>query len=180
MTSTPIQHNFWGQINEQLDKIAGYIDRPATTFDRVRDILLDTKYTRVVEYVNQNGTTHFIADEAFFAGTGGDRSLAAALTAAGWNHDPDYDNSEYSYVMVHPHTGERLRYIEGDIYRLAADGEDDDCESDGTETTTALSVAQLQSELLRIHNLLDEPAEHEAALELLDNISVSVRNHGLP
>lgn len=67
---------------------------------------------------------------AFFAGSGGDESLMAALEVAGWT--VVWAEAHYHYAMRAP-DGSAITYVEGDIYRyyggnamrfIGADGED--------------------------------------------------------
>lgn len=57
----------------------------------------------------------FTADQAFFAGSGGDRSLSLALSRAGWL--ATWAEASYYWIITHRTTGEVLTYIEGDVLR---------------------------------------------------------------
>lgn len=103
---------FWTEIDEQLDTIAN--DKP-DTFDGVRAILLDPAYVEIQKDIHLNGPRAFGPDAAFFAGSGGDRSLWAALWKAGWAEI--WGEASYYHVAQHPITGEKLTYIEGDVMR---------------------------------------------------------------
>jgi hypothetical protein len=103
---------FWQQIDAQLDRIE--TEKP-DTFDGVRAILLDTQYAAVVDDVNLNGVRTFGPDAAFFAGSGGDRSLWGALHTAGWARV--WSGASYYYMVQHPITAETLTYCEGDVLR---------------------------------------------------------------
>lgn len=103
---------FWTQIDDQLDEIAA---TRADTFDAVRAILLGPDVDLVTDEINRNGTRSFGPDAAFFAGSGGDRTLGQALRAAGWLTKEVQES--YYYVMFHPATGDELTYIEGDLLR---------------------------------------------------------------
>lgn len=106
-----IPTNFWGQIDHQLDRI-GY--EKAQTFSAVRDILLDPAYNQIVADVNANGPRTFGDNDAFFAGSGGDRSLLGALSAAGW--EALTVHASYHWTATNAASGEKIEYIEGDLY----------------------------------------------------------------
>ncbi|MFI9629274.1 hypothetical protein [Streptomyces sp. NPDC052042] len=103
---------FWPQISHQLDRIR---TTHPSTFDEVRAILLDPAYTEIVAEMNRNGARSFDADSAFFAGSGGDKTLAEALRAAGWVKV--IWRAPYHYAMQHIITAELLTYTEGDVQR---------------------------------------------------------------
>lgn len=108
--SPEIPSDFWGQIDHQLERIAV----TATSFDDVRDILLDSRYDAIVVENARNGSREFGADAAFFAGSGGDASLRGALTRAGWRiirYEAAY------YYLARSRSGEQLTYCEGDVLR---------------------------------------------------------------
>lgn len=109
---TTIPATFWQQIGHQLDRIA---TEAPDTFDKVRAILLDPAYDQIVKDVNRNFRITFGPDAAFFAGSGGDRTLFHALYRAGWSVITM--EASYYYVMRHETTGEALTYIEGDVVR---------------------------------------------------------------
>ena len=52
--------------------------------------------------------------DAFFAGSGGDGSIAGALTGAGWS--VVWMEADYHWCMRAP-DGSEITYVEGDIYR---------------------------------------------------------------
>jgi hypothetical protein len=89
---------FWAGIDEIFERIE--FEKP-DTFDKLRDIL------------HPEGTRP--KDMAFFAGSGGDKSLWWALVDVGWQNV--WFEEEYYYALKHPATGEVLTYVEGDIYR---------------------------------------------------------------
>lgn len=90
---------FWTQIHTDLDRIEQ--EKP-DTYDAVKKILKDQ-------------ADPYITDApAFFAGSGGDRSLFSALSVAGWHLA--WIEASYYYVVTHPETGETLTYCEGDVY----------------------------------------------------------------
>jgi len=95
-------NSFWTNINNALDTIKS--TKPETV-DAVCAIL------------DASGTIDkgVSAGLSFFAGSGGDRSLAASLRVAGWV--TIWDEASYYYIMEHDVTGETLTYIEGDLYR---------------------------------------------------------------
>lgn len=104
-------NDFWDNINAQLDRIEA--EKP-DTFAGVRDILMDPQYSAVVDDVNLNGSRTFTERHAFFAGSGGDRSLYEALYRAGWHMV--WAEASYYYVVRHNASHAFLTYIEGDVY----------------------------------------------------------------
>jgi len=90
---------FWAAIDLALDRIE--TERPAT-FNEIKLFL---------ENVEMSDNP----DATFFAGSGGDRSLAESLDAAGWRCI--WADSSYYYVAKHVASGEVLTYIEGDVER---------------------------------------------------------------
>ncbi|MFJ4174028.1 hypothetical protein [Microbacterium sp. NPDC089696] len=86
--------DFWELIDQQLDEIGAGVE----TFDGVRLVL-----------GRGQGP-----DATFFAGSGGDRTLAEELRRSGWEH---VWGDRIFYVMRHPVSGEVLTYIEGDVVR---------------------------------------------------------------
>lgn len=107
----PIPDDFWGQIDHQLQRI---VAERATTFDAVREILLDEQYDAITEQGQLYRQTQFDKDSAFFSGSGG-RSLEDALVGAGWKRTTV--KAYYHYVATNAHTGETLTYTEGDVQR---------------------------------------------------------------
>lgn len=111
---------FWGQIGHQLDRITR--ERPAD-FAALRAVLLDPAYDEVLAYVNGNGPVTFSQNQAFFAGTGGDRSVLNALIGAGW--DVVHSDDQYSCTLSSPvgpdrsGAGELVEYCEGDLTLIA-------------------------------------------------------------
>jgi hypothetical protein len=97
---------FWASIDLALDTIE--TEKP-DTFDGVKAIL-DANGDP-----NKTGWADHGANRAFFAGSGGDRSLWAALWKAGWAEI--WGEANYYYVAQHPISGEKLTYIEGDVMR---------------------------------------------------------------
>ena len=108
---TTIPNDFWGQIDHQLQRI---VAERATTFDAVREILLDEQYDAITEQGQLYRQTQFDKDSAFFSGSGG-RSLEDALVGAGWKRTAV--KAYYHYVTTNAHTGETLTYTEGDVQR---------------------------------------------------------------
>lgn len=94
---------FWTRIDKALDAI-GDEAAPADTFAKVKAAL----------DADGNPDNSEAAAPAFFAGSGGDRTLREALRKAGWRCI--WSEASYFYVMQHPGTGETLTYIEGDVY----------------------------------------------------------------
>lgn len=92
MSSDP----FWQGIDAQLDRI---ISEKPQTFKALNEII--------------PGAPSLSAAPAFFAGSGGDRTVMSALGRAGWKLGSM--EASYYYTMVSP-TGEKITYIEGDIY----------------------------------------------------------------
>ncbi|MFG3582548.1 hypothetical protein [Streptomyces sp. NPDC047990] len=89
--------SFWDAIDDQLNELKG-----AKSADDVIRIL------------SESGEAS--AGEAFFAGSGGDKSVAGALEAAGWSFT--WIEWEHHYAMKAP-DGSGITYCEGDIYRGA-------------------------------------------------------------
>ena len=95
---------FWAHIDRALDRIES--TKPQT-FDAVKAIL--------DEDGNPEVSLKDTKAKAFFGGSGGDRSLWAALTTAGW--ETSWMEESFFYGMRHPVTGESLQYVEGDVYQ---------------------------------------------------------------
>lgn len=122
---------FWKNIDNQLDHIER--DKPDTA-------------AGVIAILNQYGTPS--SGAAFFAGSGGDRSLNSALTVAGW--ELYWAEANYYWVARHPVTGDLLTYVEGDVYAgdARADmGTDTDEESDEEEEAAPLTVEAMWDRL---------------------------------
>lgn len=83
---------FWAGIDAQLDRIEA--ERPST-WEGLQAVL--------------GGSLN----QAFFAGSGGDRSLLSALRVAGWR--VIWMQAGYFYAVQHPGSGEVVTYIEGDV-----------------------------------------------------------------
>lgn len=111
-SNKPIPTGFWQQIDHQLKRIG---EQAPNTFAGVQQVLHDPDYSDILAEVHRNGLRHFDIDSAFFAGSGGEASLAAALRQAGWQTVAV--RAEYYYTMTHPRTNEFLTYIEGDLVR---------------------------------------------------------------
>lgn len=90
-------NTFWKIIDAQLDTIE---DMKPDTFEGIRQIMPTAP-----------GES---AAPAFFGGSGGDRNLWSALSVAGWVRT--WSEASYHYKAMHPATGERITYCEGDIY----------------------------------------------------------------
>ena len=86
---------FWEEIDAQLNEL-----RAAKGADDVIRIL------------SESGEAS--AGEAFFGGSGGDKSVAGALYEAGWR--TVWIEWEHHYAMKAP-DGSSITYVEGDIYR---------------------------------------------------------------
>jgi hypothetical protein len=99
--------SFWNVIDAQLAEL-----QSATTADRVIEILANDR--------NPYGPNTNTAGHGFFAGSGGDDTVAEALTLAGWK--TTWAEAPYYYAMEAP-DGTRITYIEGDIYRGDTRGE---------------------------------------------------------
>jgi len=93
---------FWTVIAEQHKELES-----ARTADDVIRIL---RHDRNPYGPNWDGA----AGDAFFAGSGGDKTVNAALHTAGWT--TVWAESAIYYTMRAP-DGSRITYIEGDIYR---------------------------------------------------------------
>lgn len=99
-----MSNSFWAAIDDTLDRIEA--ERPET-FDGVA-AALDNETVRAYSGI-------FNADQSFFGGSGGDRSLWSALRRAGWVRT--WVDADYYYVARHPVSGEVLTYCEGDVIR---------------------------------------------------------------
>lgn len=106
-----MSNSFWTEIDAQLDRIES--EKP-NTFEGVKAIL-DGDYPAIRKDANLNGVRTFETTSAFFAGSGGDRTLRSALRAVGWSIV--WSEASYYYVAKHPATGDLLTYIEGDVYK---------------------------------------------------------------
>src|SRR5699024_2769877 len=111
-----IPAGFWAQIGHQLDRL---IATKADTFAAVREILLDPAYTEIQTEIHHNGHRTFRENAAFFAGSGGNRSILGTLSLVGWVRT--WSQASYYYDLVHPETQETIEYIEGDLYAIDAD-----------------------------------------------------------
>ncbi|MDF2990284.1 MAG: hypothetical protein K0S37_798 [Microbacterium sp.] len=123
---------FWETVGAQLDRIE--YERP-DTFAAVAQILAPVMDRGAIygtppdsePWLAENGNryadkpatlivpTTYAPRRAFFAGSGGDRSLWSALHAAGWRRSWALAPS-YHWAAQHPNTGERITYVEGDVY----------------------------------------------------------------
>ncbi|MBM9624733.1 hypothetical protein [Streptomyces zhihengii] len=90
---TDMLDTFWAAINQQLEQL-----RTATNADDVLRTL----------------ATDQGPDRGFFAGSGGDETVSAALHHAGW--ELTWAESSIDYTMRAP-DGSMITYIEGDILR---------------------------------------------------------------
>lgn len=88
---------FWNSIDEQLDTIER---EQIATYAGIQAIMPAIPGESMTD--------------AFFCGSGGDRSLFSALSVAGWRMT--WAEANYYYVAKHPETGEVITYVEGDIY----------------------------------------------------------------
>lgn len=91
---------FWAVIDQQIDQL-----RQARSADDVVHILATKD--------NPYGDPQISSAPAFFAGSGGDKSVLGALSAAGWS--VVWAEASYYYAMEAP-DGSSITYIEGDIY----------------------------------------------------------------
>jgi len=96
---------FWETIEAQLADL-----EEATTAARVIEILgLDKN-----PYGEESCMTREPnSKRGFFAGSGGDGSVRAALGRAGWR--TTWAEASYYYVMEAPN-GDLITYVEGDVY----------------------------------------------------------------
>lgn len=94
--------NFWDLVNAQLAEL-----RTATSADDVLRILSAERNPYGADFDGAAG-------DAFFAGSGGDATVAEALGAAGW--EMVWRQASYNFVMEAPN-GDLITYVEGDIYR---------------------------------------------------------------
>lgn len=92
--------NFWTVVAEQLDEL-----RTAGTADDVVRILSKER--------NPYGHESIAAD-GFFAGSGGDGTVWESLFDAGWR--TRWMDAGYYWSAEAPN-GDRITYVEGDIYR---------------------------------------------------------------
>ena len=91
---------FWKVIDDQIEEL-----KSAKTADDVLRILANDR--------DPNGYGGGGSD-GFFAGSGGDDGVDDALSAAGWRF---VGGDRYHYTMKAPN-GDKIRYCEGDIYRM--------------------------------------------------------------
>lgn len=91
------QDPFWVNVDAQLDHIEE--SRPSTA-QQVIDVM--NLYERPS------------SGQAFFAGSGGDRTLLGSLSKAGWFVYKI--EAIYYWVAQHPDTKDLVTYIEGDVY----------------------------------------------------------------
>lgn len=91
--------DFWQVIDRQLTEL-----RSARSADDVVRILATEN--------NPYGDPHISGSPAFFAGGGGDETVRAALSAAGWRLA--WSKAPYYYAMTAP-DGSAITYTEGDI-----------------------------------------------------------------
>jgi hypothetical protein len=89
---------FWAIIDQQLEE--------ATTAASAADVFRIFSADR-----NPYGPGH--STGPFFAGGGGDKTLRAALFAAGWSLA--WSKASYYYAMRAP-DGSTITYMEGDLY----------------------------------------------------------------
>jgi hypothetical protein len=92
---------FWATIDQQLTEAA-----KATSAEAVLRIFATAG--------NPYGDPHISGAPGFFAGSGGDGSLSAALSAAGWKWA--WAEAHYHWAMTAP-DGSGITYVEGDLYR---------------------------------------------------------------
>lgn len=57
-----------------------------------------------------------LTGDAFYSGGNDGGSLAEDLAPAGWSLIWSEEGGDYFYVIEHEETGDRLTYIEGDVY----------------------------------------------------------------
>jgi len=98
MTST-----FWAVIDQQIDQL-----HEARSAGDVLRILATEG--------NPYGDPAISSAPAFFAGSGGDKTVTAALTEAGWR--VTWAEASYYYTMTAP-DGSAITYIEGDIFPVS-------------------------------------------------------------
>lgn len=83
---------FWQEIARQVKAIT---ETKPDTFDKLTTIL----------------------GAPFYAGSGGDNQMFDLLIEAGWRIT--WSEADYHFKAEHPVTGERLEYVEGDLYKIA-------------------------------------------------------------
>ena len=93
--------DFWAIIGQQITEL-----KSARTADDVLRILATKDSPFGPDITNA---------PAFFAGSGGDQTVMAALTNAGWF--VTWAEASYFYRMCAP-DGSLIEYIEGDIYKV--------------------------------------------------------------
>lgn len=86
---------FWATIDKQLTEL----ERAKTADDVIRVL---------------GGAAGASSGDAFFAGSGGDRSVEDALDRAGWSYV--WRQASYYWAMCAPN-GDGITYVEGDVYR---------------------------------------------------------------
>lgn len=92
--------NFWDNVDNQLNHIER--SKPQTARE-------------LIDLMNKYRTDYGISDgEAFFEGSGGDRSLMESLREAGWRVEKMV--ASYYWMAKNPRTGSKVTYIEGDVY----------------------------------------------------------------
>ncbi len=92
---------FWKVIDAQIEQL-----KTAKTADEVIDILANDK--------NPYGDPDIGSGDGFFAGSGGDPTVWAALADAGWK--TVWFEADYHFAMSAP-DGSGITYVEGDIYK---------------------------------------------------------------
>lgn len=104
-----IPSSFWELVRAQLDEVR----REAKTADDVLRIMSSERNPYGSDWDGQAG-------DGFFAGSGGDDTLWGALVEAGWT--VVWSESNIYWVAQAPN-GDKVTYIEGDIYRGDKRGE---------------------------------------------------------
>jgi hypothetical protein len=99
--------NFWKDIDLTLDRIES--EKPQT-FDALKMILDDFATFQPAYFSHSSGE-----NISFFAGSGGDKTLADSLIGAGWKYS--YAKADYDYALRNAENTEFLRYLEGDVIR---------------------------------------------------------------
>ncbi|MFJ7280961.1 hypothetical protein [Kitasatospora sp. NPDC098663] len=94
---------FWVEIAAQLDEL-----KSAKTADDVIRVLSDERNPYGPDWDGRDGGA-----QGYFAGSGGDNTVAEALDEAGWDYV--WAKAGYYWCMKAPDDS-MITYIEGDIY----------------------------------------------------------------
>ena len=90
---------YWKACEEEMDALRA---SPLDTVDEV---------VKILDAHDPHGPS---VGAAFFSPSNAGESLSEPLTKAGW--DIEWIDGDYHWRAHHPHTGQTLTYIEGDVY----------------------------------------------------------------